>query len=127
MKEEKSNRTRIIGIRLKPDEFEKIYLRFKSTTCRKLSEYVRQVLLEGSVTIYTRDQSMDDFMAEMIQLRIQLQGVGNNFNQAVHKLHTMHIFPEILTWLLLNDGQIKDLFRRIEEIKLHINKVADKW
>ena len=127
MNEEKSNRSRIIGIRLTPTEYEQVNQHFKMTFCRKLSEYVRHILLKGAVTIYTRDQSMDDFMAELMHLRSQLQGIGNNFNQAVHKLHTMRNFPEILNWLLLNDEQINDLFRRIEEIKLQINKVADKW
>ena len=32
-----------------------------------------------------RNQSLDDFMTEMMQLRSELNSIGNNFNQAVKK------------------------------------------
>jgi len=45
------------------------------------------------VTTY-RNQSFDDYMAKMIRLRNELNGIGNNFNQAVKKLHTLHQIVE---------------------------------
>jgi hypothetical protein len=99
----------------------------KSTTSRKLSDFVRHVLLDGKVTVFTRDKSMDDFMAELIRLRTQFQGVGNNLNQAVRKLHTLDKDPVIRIWLILNDPAIKRLFASVEEIKLRINQFAEKW
>jgi hypothetical protein len=101
--------------------------RFKATTSRKLSDYLRHVLLNGSVTIRTRNQSLDDFMAEMIQLRTQFQAVGNNLNQAVHKLHTFREAKEVLPWIIAYELQVKDFVKKVEEIKLRINQLADKW
>lgn len=46
MKEEKSNRTRIIGLRLTPDEYATIEAKWKASTCHKLSDYVRRSLFE---------------------------------------------------------------------------------
>ncbi|MEJ7737146.1 MAG: mobilization protein [Chitinophagaceae bacterium] len=94
MEEAKKNRTKLITLRLTIAEYELLDNRFKATTCRKLSDYLRKVLLTGKVTILTRNKSLDDFMAEMIELRNQLSAIGNNFNQAVHKLHILDKIPE---------------------------------
>ena len=61
------------------------------TTCRKLSDYVTEIsCLESLLIVPTRNQSLDDFMAEAIRLRNELNRIGNNFNQAVKKLHTLN-------------------------------------
>ena len=63
---EKSKLTRKVTIRFKPEEYSKVNASFSKTTKRKLSEYIRYVLLEKPVTIYTRSESIDDLMAELI-------------------------------------------------------------
>ena len=93
MKETKDNRTKLITLRLTPKEYEQLNNKFKATTCRKLSEYFRKILLLGKVTVFTRNQSLDDFMAEMIELRKELNAIGINFNQVVHRLHVLEKIP----------------------------------
>ena len=44
MEMQNANRSRIIGIRLTPQEYAEITSRFKTTTSRKLSDYLRHVL-----------------------------------------------------------------------------------
>ena len=61
-------------MRFKPEEYSKVTISFKATTKKKLSEYIRFVLLEKPVTVYTRDQSVDDLMSELVQLRKELSG-----------------------------------------------------
>jgi mobilization protein MobC len=124
---EKSKRTRIIGIRLTPQEFAHLESYFKATTSRKLSDHVRNVLLHGKVTVLTRNQSLDDFMAELIQLRIQLQGAGNNLNQAVRKLHTFRDHRDVSTWLITYQDEVNAFFEKVAVIKSRINQFADKW
>ena len=98
----KINLTRRVTIRLKPDEYGKIHSKFKSTTKRKLSEYIRAVLLEKPLTVFTRSKSLDNFISEMILLRNELNFIGNNFNQSVKKLHTLDEISEIKIWSILN-------------------------
>ena len=83
------NRSRIVGLRFTLKEYEQIEKKWKASTCRKLSDYVRRKLFEKPIITTYRNQSLDDFMAEMIQLRSELNSIGNNFNQAVKKLHTL--------------------------------------
>jgi len=127
MGRENSNRTRIIGLRLTPTEYAKIERKWKASTCRKLSDYVRHNLFEKPVTTYYRNQSLDEFMAEMIRLRNELNHIGNNFNQAVKRLHTLNQIAEFRSWLIAWEVEKKTLFNKVDEIKKHVQKIAESW
>ena len=66
-------------------------------------------------------------MAEMIVLRNELNAIGNNYNQVVKRLHTLSDFPEIKTWLLLNESTKQILVKKVDEIKLKISQINDQW
>jgi hypothetical protein len=127
MSETKNNRNQWLHIRLTESELEKLNTGFEKSTSRKLSEYARRILLEKPITYYQRNQSIDDFVTEMILLRNELSAIGNNFNQAVKKLHTLDDVPEIKTWAILNESIKEKFMQKIEEIKKHINQFSDQW
>ena len=127
MERENSNRTRIIGLRLTPAEYAKIERKWKASTCRKLSDYVRHNLFEKPVTSYYRNQSTDDFMSEMVLLRNELNHIGNNFNQAVKRLHTLNQISEFRSWLIAYEVEKKTLFNKVDEIKRHVQEIAESW
>ena len=127
MQQDKLNRNRIIGIRLSTKEFEQIQKKFKSSTCRKLSDYIRRSIFDKPVVTTYRNSSLDDFMSESIRLRNELNNLGNNFNQAVKKLHTLDQIDEFRIWISLFDAEQINLIYKIEEIKKHIQKMAQIW
>ena len=127
MGRENSNRTRIIGLRLTPAEYANIERKWKASTCRKLSDYVRHNLFEKPVTTYYRNQSLDDYMAEMVLLRNELNHIGNNFNQAVKRLNTLNQIAEFRSWLIAYEVEKKTLFNKVDEIKKHVQKIAESW
>ena len=127
MGRENSNRTRIIGLRLTPEEYAKIERKWKASSCRKLSDYVRHKLFEKPVTSYYRNQSLDEFMAEMVLLRNELNHIGNNFNQAVKRLHTLNQIAEFRSWLIAYEVEKRILFNKVDEIKKQIQKIAESW
>ncbi len=127
MSEQNNNRTKWLHVRLKTEELEKINKHFRKTTCRKLSDYARKILLGKPLVATTRNQSLDDFMTEAIRLRNELNGIGNNFNQAVKKLHTLHEISEFRTWLINYELEKKVLQNKMDEIKNHIQKIGEKW
>lgn len=127
MEKKNLNRTRIIGLRLTLKEYEQIEKKWKSSTCRKLSDYVRRSIFEKPIVTTYRNQSLDDFMAEAIKLRNELNGLGNNFNQAVKKLHTLHQINEFRNWLISYELEKTILLNKVDEIKKHIQKIGEKW
>lgn len=127
MEKENSNRTRIVGLRFTPQEYKKIERKWKASTCRKLSDYIRKYLFNKPITTNYRNQSLDEFMSEMIKLRGELHAVGNNFNQAVKKLHTLQQIPEFKTWIISTELERSMLLNKVEEIKNHIQKISEIW
>lgn len=127
MKSEKVNLTRKVTVRFKPEEYNKVNISFKTTTKKKLSEYIRYVLLEKPVTVYTRDQSVDDLMTEFVRLRNELSAIGSNFNQLVKRLHTASHFQELKMLVLQTESDQKKFLEKTNEINLKIAEMSDKW
>jgi hypothetical protein len=127
MKENTKARNRWLNIRVNEDEYKKIDGYSKATTCHTVSEYSRLVLLKKPVTIKYRNQSADEFLAEMIRLKNELHAIGNNYNQVVHKLHTLDRVPEIKSWLFSNEITRHAFLNKIDEITREVNKIYLIW
>lgn len=127
MERENSNRSRRITLRLTPQEYAKIEQRYKNSTSRKLSEYVRKHLFNKPITTYYRNQSLDDSIEEMVILRNALNAVGNNVNQVVKKMHTLQQIPEFREWITHYELQRIILLNKINDIQNHIYKISNKW
>lgn len=127
METKQTKRTKRVTIRFAPAELEKIEKKCKSTTCRKLSEYIRLVLLDKAVTVLTRDQSKDEIMREITGLRAELHRIGVNSNQVTKKLHTLSQVAEFRAYLQQQETFNSELIRRVEEANLVINELADLW
>ncbi len=72
MQEEIKAPKKWISIRVKPDEYTAIYKLYTATTCNKLSQYVRKVLLQKPVTILYKDESTREILSALNQLSRQL-------------------------------------------------------
>lgn len=121
------NYTKICCVRFTQPEYQKLMAAFRQTTCRKLSEYIRDVLLGNPVTVYTRDKNADDIVAALLTLKTELTAIGRNFNQAVRKLNRMDSDPEIKIWAFLNEKSKKNILQKMDEINELIEKISAKW
>jgi hypothetical protein len=127
MSEEDEGKKRFIGFRLSSGEYEAVEKNWKKTTIKKLSEYLRRVLLKKTVTVYTRNKSLDEFMTEMVLLRRELNAIGVNFNQAVHRLHTLDHLPQMQRWLSGFEADKGTLIGKVDDIKTRLDQLADEW
>lgn len=127
MAEKDTGRRRIIGLRLTADEYTALEKNWKKTTVRKLSEYVRRLLFGKSFTVYTRNQSLDDFLAEMILLRRELNAIGVNFNQAVHRLNILDHSPQMQVWVERFERDKERYFAAVESINLRLVLMNEAW
>src|SRR5690349_19338936 len=120
-------RNKMVVVRMNETEFKSFTTLQNKTTEKDASTYLRKVALQIPVTVKYRNESADDFLADMLQLKKELSAIGNNFNQAVHKLHVLEKIPEFRTWLLLYDGLQKELMKKVDEIKLRIAQLYEQW
>lgn len=116
-----------ISFRVKPAEYQKIHGLFSKTTHRKLSEYARNVLLQKPVTFKVRNESADQFLHEMIGLKKELNAIGNNYNQAVKKLHTLNHINEVKGWLNSHEVLHHNFLLLTDRIFQKLNKIHQQW
>lgn len=126
-RQNKRNLARKVTVRFSEQDYNKINGQFKNSTKQKLSEFIRAVVLDKPITVYTRNQSFDDFLAEMIVLRNELKAIGNNFNQAVRKLNAMQGEREIKAWALHNENSKQIMQQKVDEINLKIAQIFTQW
>ena len=126
-KEEKEVRKHFVKTRMNDAELNQLTTLQQKTTERDISSYLRKVSLQKPVTVKYRNQAADDFLKQMLELKKELNGIGNNFNQAVHKLHLLDKIPEFRVWVNQYDGLQKVLVSKVEEIKLRMNQLYEQW
>lgn len=126
-KSKKEVRRKMVVIRMNETEFNQLEKFQQKTTERDTSSYLRKVALQKPVTVKYRNASADDFLLDMLNLKKELNAIGNNFNQAVHKLHILDKIPDFRVWVQQYDGLQKVLISKVEEIKLRMNQLYEQW
>ena len=126
-KPENEVRKIFIKIRMNELELNQVKTKQQQTTERSLSEYIRKVSMQRPVIVKYRNQSADDFLKQMLELKKDLNGIGNNFNQAVHKLHLLDKIPEFREWIFQYENLHKRLIEKVEIIKLRMNQLYEQW
>lgn len=124
---DKNIRSKWLTVRMTEDEYETLDGYWKKTTCSKLSDYVRKVVLRKTLYVKYRNSSADALLAEIIQFRKELKAIGVNYNQVVHKLHTLDTVNELLAWMIVNERHKEQLFAKMKEIQDTLNKIYSLW
>ena len=108
-------------------EFEQAEKFRKQTTEKYLSTYIRKLSLQKPVFVKYRNESADNFLQSMLELKKELHAIGNNFNQAVKRLHTMDKPAELKPWLLVNEKHKENFFSKVSEINQKIAQITSVW
>jgi len=127
MKEKRNNKTKMIFVRLEEQDYQTLISRQKSTTERNLSAYCRKLLMSKPVIKSVHNESLREVLHILSQLQKDLNGIGNNYNQMVKRLHTADKIPEIKTWFLHYLNEKERILSAIEDIKKYLDKTAEKW
>jgi hypothetical protein len=126
-KQESEVRSKMVVVRMNETELNQLTKFQQKTTEKDTSSYLRKVALQKPVTVKYRNESADDFLMDMLNLKKELNAIGNNFNQAVHKLHILDKIPEFRVWVQQYDSLQKVLISKVEEIKLRMNQLYEQW
>jgi hypothetical protein len=84
-------------------------------------------MLEKPVTVNTRNQSLDHVQTELIAIRNELKAIGNNFNQAVKKLHMMEHISGARIWVIDQESRWLENVKRMDEISSIISQISRSW
>lgn len=120
-------RNKIITLRMNEQELLMLVKNRQKTTERTNSNYLRKLALHQPVTIKTRNTSIDELCAEIIKMRRDIHYIGHNFNQAVHKLHTLEKIPEFRSWVQQYDQTRVQIKTMAEQTFMELIKRTQSW
>lgn len=126
-KREEEVRRKMVVVRMNEQEFQLLEKFQRQTIEKNIGSYLRKLALQKPVTVKYRNESADDFLMDMLNLKKELHAIGNNFNQAVHKLHLLDRIPEFRDWVHRYDGLQQMLLCKIDEIKNRMNQLYEQW
>jgi MobC-like protein len=122
-KDEQEVRIHYVRTRMNIAELNHLKNLQRKTNEKTVSSYARRVILQAPVKVKYRNQSADDFYREMMGLKNELSAIGNNLNQAVHKLHLLDSIPEFKDAVKKYDALQRLFCSDFEEIKLRMNQL----
>nr|WP_067059965.1 mobilization protein [Mucilaginibacter sp. L294] len=127
MKESNNIKNKWLHLRLSEAEYLLIEKAFSKTTEKKLSKYARNILLGKPMIAGYRNLSTEALIGEFTALLKTVNGIANNYNQTVHKLHTLDHVPQVKLWIENNRNGGEILLKSIREIKDMMNKITLQW
>jgi hypothetical protein len=120
-------KTQWLHVRLSQVEHDQLKKQFSKTTERKMSSYVRKILLGKPMLAGVRNLTTELLIAEFSKLIKDLNGIANNYNQAVHVLNTLKRSSEFLKWFLAYESDRTGLLADVKKIRDYINETSEKW
>lgn len=127
MEKDKKIRDKWLHIRLNVEEYDQLNKQFQQTSERKLSAYSRKILLGKPMIKEVRNASLQEVLATLINLQNDLNGIANNYNQMVKKLHTTHTDLGVRLWVRSCEKQWDLVARQINEVSVYVSKTGEKW
>jgi hypothetical protein len=126
MRRESNNRIKWVHLRLSVDEHKVIMQLRSKSTCRNLSEYIRNVIFDRPIIATYRNLSQDDMLKHMASLNRELNGIGNNLNQVTKRLHTLKPIEQA-HWANQFEAQIETIQLEIKQVKELMLKITERW
>lgn len=120
-------RSHAVRVKLTDEEYVLLEQNWKRSTIIHLSEYLRRVLFEKPITFYTRNQSLDELMTELILLRRDLNTILPNLDQTLSSLRAPAHLSEVQLRLDELEREQSFLISHVNEIKLKINSISLQW
>jgi hypothetical protein len=80
MKDKSDRQRKFLGFFVSQNEFARIQSVYAETACRSVSEYLRKISLQKPVVVITRNQTAENVMLEMIEIKNALNNGIKNLN-----------------------------------------------
>ncbi|MEJ5144726.1 plasmid mobilization protein [Sphingobacterium sp. MYb388] len=127
MEENKNNKNKWLHLRMDEPSYQAVQNNFRKSTEKNFSAYLRKVLLEKPVFAGVKDTGLSEILAELHRLQKDMNKIGNNYNQMVHKLHLCDKDPEVKLWVSQYNKERGILLEALQSLTGYIHKTAQKW
>lgn len=125
MAKRKEKRAKWLHLRISQNEYDLLQEWTKQSTCRKSSEFIRDALFRRPIRVFYRSKSADEFLTAALKLKNELSSIGNNFNQAVRKLHLLRTEVGLKEWVANMELEKEIILRKTVEIGRTLQAIYD--
>ncbi|HEY4062017.1 MAG TPA: hypothetical protein VGM30_08960 [Puia sp.] len=123
MKKGKGNRIKWVHLRVSQEEYDLLQDWFKATTCRKVSELVRNTLFHRPIRVFYRNKSADEFLTVAIGIKNELNHIENNWNQLVKARYVFQNNEELSVILFGLEMDRNIMLFKADEIKAKLQEI----
>lgn len=127
MRKNYTRNIRCLYVGLKLEEYAKIELQYKASTCRNKSEYIRNLIYNRPIKILYRNQSLDYLIEEMVVLNNEINAIKSELSTSLEILHLHKDSPEFKKSLQDLELCMGNLYKKMDEVKNQIEKMTHKW
>jgi len=121
---EKKHDLRII---LSEAQYADLWSRFQTTKFRTIPEYVRALLCQEPVVKRYRNQSLDDILEALVDLKREVSEMDFKLTDAMTKIATAkQVGPEVAAFLLAEQFGVKGNIEYIKSLLLKIYHKCDQ-
>jgi hypothetical protein len=117
----------IIQTRVNDETYQKLNTIIANNPQLGMSRLLRDVLNNKKITVFTKDQTLDNLMEELARLRTEIRAIGVNINQITRYFNT---YPEPFqkaTYAKMAFKEYVALQPKIDELFNIITKLGKKW
>lgn len=116
-----------IYVRLTGKEYLKIDNLCKISTCRSKSEFIREVVLKKPITIFYRNQSLDDLIEEIVILNREINTLKDDQYKILPVLYRCKNSSELNQTIQEIGLKLEGLHKKMDEVKNQMEKIVEKW
>lgn len=121
------NYTHIIRTRVTEKTYRKLEAMVGNSNCHSIGEVARKILSRDRIVTYMQDNTLDNFMEQLILLRRELNAIGNNINQVTHQVHLAQNPDQKDATVAGMLPQLKIVEGRLTEAVNLIQQLGQKW
>ncbi|HLX92974.1 MAG TPA: hypothetical protein VKR32_14920 [Puia sp.] len=122
-----SRKTRLIHICADDQTLKLVKSAYAQSTCRSFSEYCREVLKKGPVTIKYRNRSQDDQLETMIEIKNQWVAATRSLDALVKKMESLPANAEINALAEENKNCLVTVLAKTEETRQLMIQITKQW
>jgi hypothetical protein len=117
----------VVAIRISDDKYNELRKLLEGNPQNDMSRLLRDILHNRSITVFTKDKTLDNVMEELAKLRSEIRAIGVNINQITRLFNT---YPEPQRKTLFAKMAFKEhqlLEPKIVELLEIVSQLAKKW
>lgn len=115
--------TKIIGVRVSEQFYNKLENLRKNSNCQTLAEFTRHILQQEKIIWYHKNESADALAVELAAIRKEIKAIGSNINQITRYFNSATIPNQKIFHALKILDDYKKTSTKVDQVLTVLDKI----